>query len=153
MAEAIGVAGSIAGLVTIAEIVLRKGYQYVKGVREAEESVHKLVAELSLLFGVLHQLKIYAEQLEQNGEGIDPSIQTTNIQACYETMNKVEKQFDKCMPNLPMSTSSKMIWPLKKKTKELLVEIERHKTTMMLAMKAKEMYLAFRISDCLGCSY
>ena len=43
MAEALGVAASIAGLITIADIVVRRGYEFIKLVKGAGETVEKVM--------------------------------------------------------------------------------------------------------------
>lgn len=56
MAEALGVTASIAGLVSLADTVVRLGYKYIRDVKDAEKSVQYLVDEVNSLAGVLHCL-------------------------------------------------------------------------------------------------
>jgi hypothetical protein len=140
MADVLGVAASVAGLMTIADVIVRKGFKFIKDVKNAEESVKKLVDEVNNLSGVLHSLNNVVERLEEDGSNSDPSTQIHYIESCYKTLTKIQGHFDEAVPSMPMSKGDKMRWPLKKShTKELLVEIERHKSTMALAMGAKEM--------------
>jgi hypothetical protein len=141
MAEVIGVASSVSGLMTLADIVVRRGYKFIKDVREADETVRKIVDEVNNLSGVLHSLSNVVERLEEEDSRHDPSTQIHYIESCYQTLAKLRDLFDGAMPEAPLSKSEKLRWPLKKShTKELLVEIERHKATMTLAMSAREMY-------------
>ncbi|KAH9208786.1 hypothetical protein DL95DRAFT_345079, partial [Leptodontidium sp. 2 PMI_412] len=140
MAEGLGVAASIAGLLTIADVVVRKGYKFIKNVKEAEESVTKLVEEVNNLSGALHSLNNIIERLEEDHTSFDPSTQIHCIESCYKTLTKIQGHFDQAVPSTPLSKGDKIRWPLKNsQMKELLVEIERHKATMTLAMTAKEM--------------
>jgi hypothetical protein len=140
MAEELGVAASVAGLLTIADIVVRKGYKFIKDVKQAEESVTKLVEEVNNLSGVLHSLNNIVERLGEDGESFDPSTQIHCIESCYKTLTKIQGHFDQAVPSTPLSKGDKIRWPLQKShTKELLVEIERHKATMTLAMTATKM--------------
>jgi uncharacterized protein YoxC len=140
MAEVLGVAASVAGLLTITDVIVRKGFKFIVDVKDAEESVKKLVDEVNNLSGVLHSLNNVVQRLEEDGSHFDPSTQIHYIESCYKTLMKIQGHFDEAMPATPMSRANKMRWPLKKsRTKELLVEIERHKATMSLAMTAKEM--------------
>ncbi|TGO69528.1 hypothetical protein BOTNAR_0010g00270 [Botryotinia narcissicola] len=64
MAEVLGVASSIAGLVSLADTVVRLGYKYIKDVKDAEKSVQNLVKEVNNLSGVLHSLENMVQALE-----------------------------------------------------------------------------------------
>jgi len=140
MAEVLGVAASVAGLMTIADAIVRKRFKFIKDVKDAEKSVQKLVEEVNNLSGVLHSLNNVVERLEEDRQNIDPSTQIHYIESCYKTLMKIQGHFDEAMPAAPMSRGSMLRWPLQKShTKELLVEIERHKATMTLAMTAREM--------------
>ncbi|KAH8765160.1 hypothetical protein BGZ57DRAFT_767925, partial [Hyaloscypha finlandica] len=139
MAEVIGVADSVKGLVTIADAVVRKGFKFIKDVKDAENSAEKLVEEVNNLSGVLHSLNNVVERLEEDGGNIDPSTQIHYIESCYKTLKKIQDHFDEAMPATPMSRGDRLKWPLKKeRTKELLIEIGRHKATMTLAMSARQ---------------
>jgi hypothetical protein len=141
MAEVIGVASSVAGLMTLADVVVRRGYKFIRDVREADETVRKIVEEVNSLSGVLHSLSNVVERLEEEHSRHDPSTQIHYIESCYQTLTKLRGLFDEAVPEAPLSKSEKLRWPLKKShTKDLLVEIERHKATMTLAMSAREMY-------------
>jgi hypothetical protein len=142
MAEVLGVASSVAGLITLADIVVRKGYKFLKEVKEADKTVKKLVDEVNNLAGILHSLHNIVETLEEDGSGFDPSTQIHYVESCYQTLNKLRAHFDKALPRTPMSKIDRIVWPLKQShTKELLEEIGRHKATMVLAMSATEMYI------------
>jgi uncharacterized protein YoxC len=56
MAEILGVTDGLKGLVTIADAIIRKGFKFIRDVKEAENSVEKLVEEVNNLSGVLHSL-------------------------------------------------------------------------------------------------
>lgn len=142
MAEVLGVADSVKGLVAIADAIVRKGFRYMKDVRGAENSVEKLVEEVKNLSGVLHSLNNVVERLEEDGGDVDPSTQIHYIESCYKTLKDIQDLFDEAVPAAPLSRRDKLKWPLKQaRTQELLAEIGRHKSTMTLAMSAREMYV------------
>ncbi|KAH7346263.1 hypothetical protein BKA65DRAFT_273834 [Rhexocercosporidium sp. MPI-PUGE-AT-0058] len=148
MAEALGVAASVSGLITIADIVVRRGYAFIKEVREAEESVRKLFLEVNLLFGILHSLHFVVQQLEEDASSLDPTMQIHWIEPCYKTLLKVQELLNKAVAGNSMTNTEKMKWPLRKSaTKELLAEIERHKLTVTLALSAREMSALCQIRD------
>jgi len=62
------IANEVRRLITIAGIVVEKGYRYVKSARKAEMSVRKLIHEVNMLFGLLNSLEKVVAQLE----GEDP---------------------------------------------------------------------------------
>jgi uncharacterized protein YoxC len=140
MAEVLGIADSVKGLTTIADAIVRKGFRYMKDVKDAEKTVEKLVEEVNNLSGVLHSLNNVVERLEEDDPDVDPATQIHYIESCYKTLKKIQDLFDEAVPTAPLSKRDRLKWPLKKeRTKELLVEIGRHKSTMILAMTAREM--------------
>jgi hypothetical protein len=140
MADVLGVAASVAGLMTIADSIVRKGFKFIKDVKEAEKSVERLVEEVNNLSGVLHSLNNVVERLEEDGGTVDPLTRIHYIESCYKTLKKIQDHFDEAIPATPLSRGEKLKWPLKNAhTKELLDEIGRHKATMNLAMSARQM--------------
>ena len=63
--EALGVASSIAGLVTLAEVVVVKVSRYCMRVKDARSDVKELLSEIQSLYGVLNSLKVLAACLEE----------------------------------------------------------------------------------------
>jgi hypothetical protein len=49
MAEVIRVASSVAGLMTLADVVVRRGYKFINDVREAGETARKIVGSTTFL--------------------------------------------------------------------------------------------------------
>jgi uncharacterized protein YoxC len=140
MGDILGVAASVTGLMSIADIIVRKGFKFLKDVKDAEDSVKKLVAEVNSLSGVLHSLSNVVERLEEDASFTDASTQVHHIESCCQTLLEIQKCFEKAMPTQPLSKLEKLKWPLKaSSTKELLLKVERHKTTMALALNAQEM--------------
>ena len=140
MADVLGVAASVAGLMTIADSIVRKGFKFIKDVKEAEKSVERLVEEVNNLSGVLHSLNNVVERLEEDGGTVDPLTRIHYIESCYKTLKKIQDHFDEAVPTTPLSRGEKLKWPLKKgHTKDLLEEIGRHKVNMSLAMSARQM--------------
>lgn len=142
MAEGLGVAASIAGLIQLADIVVGRGYKFIKAVKNAEKSVQSLVHETNTLSGVLHSLCNTIQLLEEDEEdsNFDPTTQVHYIESCYQTLSQIQRHFEVALPSTPLSTVDKIRWPLKQsQTKELLADIQRHKSTMGLAMSATEM--------------
>jgi len=58
-------ATGLAGLVALADALATKGYQYPRAVKDCEENVKQLLAELDQLGGVLRRLQRWAEEEEK----------------------------------------------------------------------------------------
>ncbi|KAM0126050.1 hypothetical protein ACHAO1_010288 [Botrytis cinerea] len=139
MAEVLGIASSIAGLVSLADTVVRLGYKYIRDVKDAEESVQSLVKEVNNLSGVLHSLENVAQALEAQDTPVHSSNKIINLHSCQITLEKITKQLEKAIPEVK-STSQKLKWPFKKAAiSELLKEIQNHKSTMMMALNTQQM--------------
>lgn len=144
MADGLSVAASVAGLVQIADVVVRRGYRYIREVKNAEKSVEQLIDEVNKLSGVLHSLKNVAERCEDDKMEIDPTAQIHHIEACLKTLQLVDTHLEHSNPATKAmgmdSIKSKLKWPLNKsKVKELMLEVEKHKSVMSLAMTASSM--------------
>lgn len=139
MAEALGVASSIAGLVSLADTVVRLGYKYIRDVKDAERSVQNLVKEVNNLSGVLHSLENVAQALEAQDTSVHSSSKIKHLYSCQTTLEKMTEQLQKAIPEVK-STSQKLKWPFKKAvTSELLEEIQSHKLTMDMALNTQQM--------------
>ncbi|KAK0120227.1 hypothetical protein ONS95_011633 [Cadophora gregata] len=152
MAEALGVAARVAGLITIADIVVRRGYEFIKLVKDAGETVEKVICEVNWLLGMLHSLQNVARRLEGDARTLDPTMQIKWIEPCYQTLSKIQSHQEKAMAGDTMTRMEKIKWPLRQSaTRELLEEIERHKSNIALAMNAKEMSALCDIRDGVHC--
>ncbi|TGO34464.1 hypothetical protein BHYA_0196g00200 [Botrytis hyacinthi] len=139
MAEVLGVASSIAGLVSLADTVVRLGYKYIRDVKDAEKSVQNLVKEVNNLSGVLHSLENVAQALEAQDTSVHSSSKIKHLYSCQITLEKMTEQLQKAIPEVK-STSQKLKWPFKKAvTSELLEEIQSHKLTMNMALNTQQM--------------
>ncbi|TVY52006.1 putative ankyrin repeat protein L93 [Lachnellula cervina] len=147
MAEVLGVAASVAGLISLADIVVGRGYKFLKAIKNAEKTVKSLVHEVNVLSGVLHSLSNTIQLLEEdeNSADFDPTTQVHYIEACYQTLSQIHRSFEAALPST-LSTGQKIRWPLKQsETKELLADVQRHKSTMILAMNATEMSTLLKV--------
>src|SRR5438034_3311712 len=57
MFDGLSFAASIAGLSSLADLVVAKGYKYIRSVKDCEEEVRKLIVEADVLCGVLTRLE------------------------------------------------------------------------------------------------
>ena len=137
--DPLSVTASIAGVVSLTEIVIRRLFQYVQSVREAKQEISALLRETSNLGGVLRSLEMLARQFET--AQLQTEFQTHHINACCSTLNRLEQLLGNHNPsktqNALKSLKLKLHWPLSKsQAEEFLEELERHKSTLSLALEA-----------------
>jgi hypothetical protein len=150
MADGLSVAASIAGLITIADLIVGRGYRYLKEVKDAEGSIGKLIAEVNNLAGVLHSLKNIADRFEDDGTTTGTTIQIHYVESCYQALENIQKSLNEADPSKAKNAAGKAIkklrWPLSKSsTTALVMEIERHKSAMTLALNADGMYVFYNL--------
>jgi hypothetical protein len=62
--DPLSVVGSIAGIISLADVVFRKLFHYVQDIKNAEKEARDLKNEVAALSGVLHNLQLVARDLE-----------------------------------------------------------------------------------------
>ena len=138
MADPLSVSASISGLLTLTDIVFRRTYSYVKAVKKGPKEISALSTEIGALYGVLSSLHQVSRQLEH--EQADSTTRIHHIHSCHQTLDRVKSILDKddtsSLPDEQLETlRRKLRWPFKSsEVKELIAEIERHKTTLGLAL-------------------
>ncbi|KAI0445184.1 hypothetical protein F4803DRAFT_193342 [Xylaria telfairii] len=137
--DPLSVAGSIAGLVTLADALFRGVYKYYKTASDASEEIKELGNRLQSLAGTLHSLGILADALEQ--DGTHPTIRMTLISDAVKLLGEIQARLDKS--KLKMSSSKlgmiqqSLKWPFTKTgTKELTEKLAQQQDAMSLALHA-----------------
>lgn len=138
MTDPLSVSASIAGLVTLADVVFGRTYKYVKAVKKAPKEISALSNQIGALYGILSNLHLVSLQLEH--ERADSTTRIHHINSCYQTLEHVKSILDK---DDTSSTHDERLETLKRRlrwpfsspeVKDLIAEIERHKTTLGLAL-------------------
>lgn len=138
MADPLSVSASISGLVTLADIVFRRTYRYVKAVKKASKEISALSTEIGALYGILSSLQLVSRQLED--ETFESTTRIHHVHSCYQTLEHVKSILDRddtsSLRDQPLETlRRKLRWPFtSSEVKDLITEIERHKTTLGLAL-------------------
>lgn len=143
MADPLSIAASIAGLITIADIVVRNGYKILKSIKDAEKTASILLAEVNTLSGILHSLHNVAMRYEDDNNPVpfDPAMKIYMIHDCYQTIAQMQAKLRIAVPEASTtairSLSQKLKWPYtEKETKKLFVEVEKHKSVLSIAVTA-----------------
>jgi hypothetical protein len=144
MADPLSISASIAGLMTIADVVIRNGYKYIAAVKHADKAVASLINEVNLLSGILHSLRNIAEGLEGETNSFVSTTQVHHIESCYRTLRKISELLDKFELSKAKGflnhAKQRLLWPLtQSETSDLAAEVERHRATLTLALNADEM--------------
>lgn len=145
MADPLSIAASIAGVISLADIVFIRTRKYLSSARNAEKEVKDLSQGVLLLSGALHSLSKLAQALdtdELKDQHID-NLRMHHIAACHATLDEVAKKLKKLEDK---KTERKVVWPLvSERTKELLAEITRHKENINLALTADSMRTLLKV--------
>ena len=148
MTDPLSAAGSIAGLVAIADVVFSRTFRYAKAVKVAAKEIEKLASEIGSLSGVLHSLFLVASELGK--ETIEPNLRLHHINSCRATLTKIQRELERNDPTMakhPRFEAALRIlkWPFSySETKELLAEVGRHKATIGIALSADNMVALLR---------
>lgn len=143
MADPFSISGSIAGLIALADTGFRRTFKYVKAVKDAPKEISALSSELGALYGLLNSLHLLSGQLE--AESFGSAVQGHHLYSCQLTLEKVKVILDKhdtsSLEDQTMQKLKKRLkWPFSiSDAKSLVTEIERHKSTISLALNADGM--------------
>jgi hypothetical protein len=145
--DPLSLSASIAGLIMITNSIVTNGFKYLPEFKQSDETIRSLFNEVNLLFGTLHSLQNIATRLEHEQSSIPHTTRIHHINACDKTLRKVETQLEKVAAKrntITDRTRQRVVWPLSKaETKSLLLEVERQKTSLNLALSVDEMYIEF----------
>lgn len=145
MADPLSLAASLAGLVSLSDAVFRHVYKYVKGVMGATEEIRKIAQELQSFTGTLRSVQALAQSLEEDGDIYDPAIRVHHVYYCEQTLTKLYDRMKRASQKVERGKSrdglmQQLKWPLSKsETREVLEELERHKSSMNLGIGTDSM--------------
>lgn len=145
MADPVSISASIAGLVTLADIVFVRIYKYVKAVKNASKEMATLSSEIRALYGILSSLSLISDQLEQESDLFELTTRPHHIHSCQKTLERVKSILERddtaSLQDQRLQTlKRKLRWPFtSSEVKDLVTEIERHKKTLGLALNVDGM--------------
>ncbi|KAH8588947.1 hypothetical protein B0O99DRAFT_343400, partial [Bisporella sp. PMI_857] len=148
MADPLSIAGSIAGLVAIADAVFTRILRYTKAFQKAEKDMKDLGNAVRELSGLLHGLQLVFAELENDTEREIRRLH--HIHACRMTLMMMQKKLDSHDLHSDSKTKielavRKLKWPFAQaEVRELLSEIEQHKTTINLSLSGDTLAAALK---------
>jgi hypothetical protein len=147
--DPLSIAGSIAGLASLAGNLIAKVSKYVSDLRDANENLTDFIQELVYLKGVLTGLEAFVKVRSASGSErstLVTGLATPNgaIEDCNRAIRSITESLEKCERNpglkrrklnSSLSTRGLLTWPLTKDaTDGHLRRIERLKCTFILAL-------------------
>lgn len=138
MAEILGVAGSVIGILQLTGKLVSWGYEYIEGVKDASEDLRQLISELLSLSNVLLVLQGYIQDDKKS-----TTLQILNghngpIPGCMLELKRLQLKLE---PKTGLQGKKKcLMWPLKEKeTMKHISQLERHKGLFALALTADQL--------------
>ena len=147
MADPISTVSGIAGIVSLAGVVLAKCYNYGCAVADAPSEVKKLLAEVNSLSGILVALQARGGAEDKTQPGRDSGCESSDdlldalsssLEECRQTLQEIRRALDAAKmdsDNRLSRAAKRFIWPLKQKdTMSLVGRLHRQKETFTLAL-------------------
>lgn len=139
MAEALGIAASIIGIIQLTSQVGALSWGYIGGVRDASRNIHELLDGLSSFSKVLETVLEYTESNSEKPTALEKlGGEDGPLQKCAEELVRLRKKLE---PKSGIKGMIKVLkWPLKAdETSQYLSGIERYKSLFSLALSADNM--------------
>ena len=145
------ISASVAGLVTLTELIVSRGYEFLKGVKNAKAEIKKLLVEITALFGVLQSLRLVALRFE--GQHFSTTLQLEYLQSCQKLVDQIDVHLKAALPEDSdgrwRAAGKSLRWPLSdKETKALIADVGRHKATLSLALNVDGLYANTASNQC-----
>ncbi|KAF4456693.1 hypothetical protein F53441_1249 [Fusarium austroafricanum] len=143
MAEAIGLAASIAGLVQLTGAVFKLTTKFCREAKDAPSKAQELATQARDLAGIFENLRLLASSLETRNS--DSSLKTEHIDSCQSTLDEINKRLDKAQADFDSGKpgkrfSRRLKWPFSlSETKDLVADLSSHRANLTLALSADSM--------------
>ncbi|KAF5716011.1 hypothetical protein FGLOB1_2788 [Fusarium globosum] len=106
MAEPLSLAASIAGLISLADVIFRTTYKFVRAAKDAKDEINNLSS-------VLRRLEALTSGLEDEGLSFNPTLRNHHLNHCYETFNRIEFRVKKASESFKKSKFGGIVRQLK----------------------------------------
>ncbi|KAL1648708.1 hypothetical protein SLS58_001882 [Diplodia intermedia] len=138
MADPLSIAGTIAGLCSIADLVFSRVYRYAKSVQNAKSEIGLLAKEIRTLSGTLHSLALLAAELDDGAPEMD--FRLHHINSCRQILLDIQRKVDKKDAIVSGESSASAVrlrlqWPFSSsETKKMVKEITQHQQVLCTAL-------------------
>jgi hypothetical protein len=95
--DGLSVASGIAGIVSVADIVVRTLIKYLSEVKDAKRDISALLTETSNLNGILRSLELLARQFQD--EEVPATVQTHHLHHCHMTLERLRGLLEHAYPS------------------------------------------------------
>ncbi|KAL3292692.1 ankyrin repeat protein [Colletotrichum asianum] len=141
MADAVSVAASIAGLVSLADVIFTRLIKYGKAVKNAEKELKELTKDVNLLGGSLDSLSRLARALDD--DSFNSNCRMDYVDDCSETLLDMERKLSKVEAD---SAKGRLLWPGRSsRLKAWREEISRHQGMISTALSADTLQALLQI--------
>ena len=160
MAEVIGLAASIAGVITLSAQVTALSYKYLNGVKNASKDINRLINELTSLSGILMALQAGASTnwttrfSDQNSSHSSTYSIETLIPECTSLIEELRMKLEIKPTSKQDPTKAtvgvfrSLMWPVKEKeTIEYVQKLERLKTLLTLAISMENLTTSTHVAS------
>ncbi len=134
MTDPLSIATGVAGIISLAGVVIGQCYRYGCGVSDAPDEARRLVFEVTGLSGILVGVQGLVKQSDLPGYQIESVLKD-----CKLVLESLSSRLQKYAPSSGKSSSkralNRLLWPLRKsETEELIIALERHKNSLSLSL-------------------
>ncbi|KAF4901910.1 Vegetative incompatibility protein HET-E-1 [Colletotrichum fructicola] len=141
MADPLSVAASIAGLISVADVVFTRLVKYGKAVNNAEKELKELTKDVNLLGGSLDSLSRLARALEDGS--FSKNLHMDYIDDCNEMLEEMKEKLGKVEAD---SAKGKLFWPGRSsRLKAWREDISRHQRLINAALSSDTLQALLQI--------
>lgn len=136
--DPLSIASGVAGLITLADVVISRTYNTIIACKHASEDSRKLLREVQALLGILQSLSSLESKL--GTAALQSHIPAAQVLSCQQTLQNIRDKLEKSDPkesgiSIFQKAKRTLKWPLSASdTEKFLAEMERHKFTFDLAL-------------------
>ena len=151
MAEVLGIASGVAGLISLTIEVFGISYKYVHGVRDASSSVRQFLTELEALQKVLFRVDQVAKKTDERkvfGDTGSCLLSLEESKEYYELLQKIRDDLQQRQtPSSIRNRLKALTWPFSEKdTLALTNSLHRHLEIYNVALSVDNRY-GYRVSS------
>jgi hypothetical protein len=149
--DPLSIASGVAGLITLAEIVISRTYNTIIKCKNASKDARRLLMEVQSLLGILQSVSTLRGKL--GSSAIQSKIPGRDVIACQLTLQNIRDKLEGADPRegditVWQKAGRTFKWPFSSsQTDEILLAMNRHKSTFNLAMSVDTLDLLLAASE------